>query len=289
MMRALFKNPAIHVLFLGLIVATAILVAKGPPTADASRRVVVTGADLLQQRAAFMRTWQREPTAEELRGALEQHIRQEVLYREALARGYDRDDLVVRRAMQQKMEFLAASQALQEPPTEEEIEAFFALRRERYRLPAVLTFAQVYLSPDRRGAAAEQDAIDLLARLRSEEPEVVDLVSWGDPIMLEPFYARRSEQDVSAAFGDVFAEAVVRLPIGSWEGPVSSGYGLHLVKIVEREESRIPDWLEVAGRVISDMEFEAKASARDQLYQEIAQSYEVVLDRQVRQFLESAG
>jgi hypothetical protein len=289
MMRALFKNPAIHVLFLGLIVATAILVAKGPPTADASRRVVVTGADLLQQRAAFMRTWQREPTAEELRGALEQHIRQEVLYREALARGYDRDDLVVRRAMQQKMEFLAASQALEEPPTEEEIEAFFALRRERYRLPAVLTFAQVYLSPDRRGAAAEQDAIDLLARLRSEEPEVVDLVSWGDPIMLEPFYARRSEQDVSAAFGDVFAEAVVRLPIGSWEGPVSSGYGLHLVKIVEREESRIPDWLEVAGRVISDMEFEAKASARDQLYQEIAQSYEVVLDRQVRQFLESAG
>ncbi len=43
-------------------------------------------------------------------GALEQHIRQEVLYREALARGYDRDDLVVRRAMQRKMEFLAASQ-----------------------------------------------------------------------------------------------------------------------------------------------------------------------------------
>ena len=89
-------------------------------------------ATVLQLRAGFMRTWQREPTAEELRGALEQHIRQEVLYREALARGYDRDDQVVRRAMQQKMEFLAASQALQEPPTEEEIEAFFSLRQERY-------------------------------------------------------------------------------------------------------------------------------------------------------------
>jgi hypothetical protein len=287
-MRDLFKKPAVHVVLLGLIVAAAILIAKGPPSADASRRVVVTGADLLQQRAAFMRTWQREPTAEELRGALEQHIRQEVLYREALARGYDRDDLVVRRAMQQKMEFLAASQALQEPPSEEEIEAFFALRRERYRLSAVLTFAQVYLSPDRRGAAAEQDAIDLLARLRSEEPEAVDLAAWGDPIMLETFYSRRSEQDVSAAFGDVFAEAVVRLPVGSWEGPVSSGYGLHLVKVIERDESRIPDWREVAGRVVSDMEFEAKASARDQLYQEVAQSYEVVLDSRVREFLESA-
>jgi len=287
-MRELFKKPAVHIVILGLIVAAAILIAKGPPTTDASRRVVVTGADLLQQRAAFMRTWQREPTPEELRSALEQHIRQEVLYREALAREYDRDDLVVRRAMQQKMEFLAASQALQEPPTEEEIEAFFALRQERYRLPAVLSFSQIYLSPDKRGVGAEQAAIDLLAQLRAEDPDARDLASYGDTIMLETSYAGQSEREVSAAFGELFAEAVVRLPVGEWQGPVSSGYGLHLVKVVEREESRLPEWREVVGRVIGDMEFEAKASAKDQLYQEIAQNYEVVLDGQVRGFLESA-
>jgi parvulin-like peptidyl-prolyl isomerase len=287
-MRELFNRPAVHVILLGVMVAAAILIAKGPPTTDASRRVVITGADLLQQRAAFMRTWQREPTAEELRGVLEQHIRQEVLYREALAREYDRDDLVVRRAMQQKMEFLAASQALQEPPTEEEIEAFFALRQERYRLPAVLSFSQIYLSPDKRGVGAEQAAIDLLAQLRAEDPDAHDLASYGDAIMLETSYAGQSEREVSAAFGELFAEAVVRLPVGEWQGPVSSGYGLHLVKVVEREESRIPEWREVAGRVIGDMEFEAKASAKDQLYQEIAQNYEVFLDGEVRAFLELA-
>ena len=288
-MRELFKKPSVHIFILGLIVAAAILIAKGPPVTDASKRVVITGADLLQQRAAFMRTWQREPTADELRGALEQHIRQEVLYREALARDYDRDDLVVRRAMQQKMEFLAASQALQEPPTEEEIEAFFALRKERYRLPAILSFEQVYLSADQRGAGVEQAAIDLLARLRSEEPEGNDLASYGDAIMLETSYAGQSEREVSATFGEIFGEAVVRLPVGEWQGPVSSGYGLHLVKVNEREESRLPEWREVAGRVISDMEFEAKASAKDQLYQEIAQNYEVFLDNEVRVLLESAG
>jgi hypothetical protein len=288
-MRELFKKPALHIVILGLIVAAAILIAKGPPTADASRRVVVTGADLLQQRAAFMRTWQREPTADELRGALKQHIRQEVLYREALAREYDRDDLVVRRAMQQKMEFLAASQAMQEPPTEEEIEAFFALRRERYRLPAVLSFSQIYLSADRRGAGVEQAAIDLLARLRSDEPMADDLMSYGDAIMLDTTYLEQTEREVSATFGEIFGEAVVRLPVGEWQGPVSSGYGLHLVKVTERQESRLPEWREVAGRVVSDMEFEARASAKDQLYQEIAQNYEVFLDNDVRAFLESAG
>jgi parvulin-like peptidyl-prolyl isomerase len=288
-MRDLVKKPAVHVVLLGLIIAVAILLAKGPPVMDVSKRVVITGADLLQQRAAFMRTWQREPTAEELRGVLEQHIRQEVLYREALARGYDRDDLVVRRAMQQKMEFLAASQALQEPPSEEEIEAFFALRKERYRLPAVLSFNQVYLSADQRGAGVEQAAIDLLARLRSEDPEPEELTSWGDAIMLDTSYFNQSERQVAASFGEVFAEALVRLPVGEWQGPVSSGYGLHLVQVVEREASRIPEWREVVGRVISDMEFEAKAAARDQLYQEIAQNYEVFLDNEVREFLESAG
>jgi hypothetical protein len=273
---------------LGLIVAAAVLIARGPTTGDESHRVVITGGDILQLRAAFMRTWQREPTAEELRGALEQHIRQEVLYREALARGYDRDDMVVRRAMQQKMEFLAASQALREPPTEDEIEAFFALRRERYALPAVVTFAQVYVSPDRRGADAEEDATALLERLRRDDPEPAGLVEWGDPIMLEPFFSGRTQQDVSAAFGADFARALLALPVGRWEGPVSSGYGLHLVKVFDREDPRIPDWREVSGRVISDMEFEARASSRDQLYQEIAQNYEIVFDAQVRDLLSAA-
>jgi hypothetical protein len=210
-MRDFFRKPAVHVLILGLIVAAVILIAKGPPTGDAARRVVITGGDVLQLRAGFMRTWQREPTPEELRGALEQHIRQEVLYREALARGYDRDDQVVRRAMQQKMEFLAASQALQEPPSEEEVEAFFSLRQDRYTLPAALTFAQVYVSPDRRGADVEVDAQELLERLRREDPDPAELLAWGDPIMLETYYSDRSEADVSGTFGGEFADALLAL------------------------------------------------------------------------------
>jgi hypothetical protein len=234
-----------------------------------------------------MRTWQREPTATELRGALEQHIRQEILYREALARGYDRDDLVVRRAMQQKMEFLAASQALQEPPSDEEIEAFFSLRQERYRLPAIVSFAQVYVSPDRRGAGAERYATELLARLRTEDPEPSSLASWGDPIMLDSSYAGVTEREVGATFGGDFSTAVVAQETGRWEGPLRSGYGLHLVKVERREDSRIPDWSEIRARIVNDMEFEAKASARDQLYQEIAQNYEVVLDGTARGVLGS--
>jgi len=287
-MTDLLRKPVVHVLFLGLIVAAAILLTKGPRTEDEARRVVITGGDILQLRAAFMRTWQREPMPEELRGALEQHIRQEVLYREALARGYDRDDMVVRRAMQQKMEFLAASQALREPPTEDEIEAFYALRQERYRLPAVVTFTQVYVSADKRRDGAVRFAEELLQRLRQEDPETAELSAWGDPIMLPSVVVDRDEPEVARDFGGDFAATVVAMEPGSWQGPIRSGYGLHLVKVEKREDPRVPDWREVGSRVISDMEFEAKASSRDQLYQEIAQNYEIVFDSQVRDLLSAA-
>ena len=285
----ILRHPATHIVILGFVVAAAILIAKGPPTGDEARRVVVTGADVMQLQAGFYRTWQREPTAAELRGELEKFIRQEVLYREALARGYDRDDLVVRRAMQQKMEFLASSQAMREPPTDEEVEAYFALRQERYRLPAVVSFAQVYVSSDRRGAAASQDAEEILARLRLDDPDLEALDSWGDSIMLPTLVSGQTEPEIRSTFGEDFAVSVVAQEIGEWEGPVASGYGLHLVKVISRQDSRIPEPKEVSARIVGDMEYEARNAAKEQLYQEIAQNYQVMLDRPVREVLEAAA
>jgi len=282
------RHPFTHIVLLGLLVAAAVLIAKGPPTGDVAKRVVVTGSDVLQLRAGFVRTWQRQPTPAELRGELERFVRQEILYREALARGYDRDDLVVRRAMQQKMEFLAAAQGTQEPPTEEEIEAFFALRRERYRLPAVVSFGQVYVSPDAHVDPA-QVASELRGRLERDDPAPEALIEYGDAIMLPPTFRSQTEQDVRSTFGEDFAAAVVELEPGSWQGPVRSGYGLHLVKVTELEPSRIPEWREVAARVVGDMEYEARNASKEQLYQEIAQNYQVVMDAEVRDLLESAS
>jgi hypothetical protein len=248
--------------------------------------VVVTANDLAQLRVAFMRTWQREPTQRELRGELEKFIREEVLYREALARGYDRDDVVVRRAMQQKMEFLGQSQVA-EPPSDEEVQAYFALRREKYRTPAVISFSQVYFNVDKREGRAERDAIEALAEIRRTGPQVVELDRWGDPVMLQSFYPDQTEQDVAATFGEPFATAVLELEVGRWEGPVQSGYGLHLVQITRRQESRLPEWNEVRSRVVTDMEYEARNAAKEQLFQEIAQLYQVLFDSDVRALMES--
>ena len=251
MRKKVLQSSLLHVFVLGLLLGVALLIAKGPPTAgNEARRVVITENDLAQLRVAFMRTWQREPTDVELRGELEKFIREEVLYREALARGYDRDDIVVRRAMQRKMEFLGQAQATAAPPSDDQIQAYFALRREKYRTPAVVSFSQVYFNPDTREGRSERDAIEALDEIRRADPDVAELTHWGDPVMLQSAYSDQTEQDVASTFGEEFAAAILALDVGTWEGPVRSGYGLHLVRITRKQESRIPEWTEVRSRVV---------------------------------------
>jgi hypothetical protein len=225
----------------------------------------------------------------ELRGELEKFIREEVLYREALARGYDRDDIVVRRAMQRKMEFLGQAQVGGEQPTDEEIQAYFSLRGERYRIPTVMSFRQLYFSTESRKDRAEQDARETLEELRRVDPDVSQLTRWGDAVMLQSYYADQTEQAISALFGEEFTNAIMNLEPGQWEGPIPSGYGLHLVRIDRREDSRIPEWTEVRGRVVTDMEYEARNAAKEQLFQEIAQQYQVIFDNDVRALVEGAN
>jgi hypothetical protein len=163
-------------------------------------------------------------------------------------------------------------------PTAEEIEAYFELRSERYRIPATLSLVQIYLNRDRRGDTIDQDAKQLLARLIEENPPLEAVAELGDSLMLPTTVTNVSEDELTRTFGESFREAVVSLPVGQWQGPVESGYGLHLVNIMRRQESRIPDWTEVRDRIVTDLMYEGRQAAEDQFYAEVLPRYQVVYE-----------
>jgi hypothetical protein len=286
--RNVLQTPIVNIIVLGALLGVALVFVKGPPTSREDRyRVVITASDLDQLRGAWIRRWQREPTLLEFRGILEDHIREEVLYREAVARGYDRDDVVVRRAMQRKMEFLGETVVERAEITDEEIRAYFSLRTERYRVPPMVSFVHVYFSTDARGERAEADAQAALAELRNQDPALSELGAWGDRFMLHSQYVQQSEQNLRLVFGRDFAAEVIAFEPGVWRGPVLSGYGLHLVRVSDRTESYVPELSAVKERVRTDMEFEARNAAKEQLYQEVLRQYQVVLDEDVHAILEA--
>ena len=160
-------RTALHFLAFGVLIGLMLMLVKGPPGEKKdAKRIVITTADIAQVKAKYERLWRRPPTQMELRSALEQHVRDEVLYREALGRGLDRGDPTVRLAMIRKITMLGSAQADAGSADDEEIQAYFALRKERYRIPALLSFAQIYLSPDKRGDRASTDAEQILAAVR---------------------------------------------------------------------------------------------------------------------------
>lgn len=271
----------------GLLLALVILLAKGPPVeSEDIARVTFTEADLAHVYAAFERTWRRPPTVVELRKAFDRYVRDEVLYREALARNLDRNDRIVKMSLVRKITMLGTAPAQATEPTDAELIAYFELRTERYRVSASFDLMQIYLSPDKHGEQIGTVAAGLLAKLNEQDPTPDELAELGDMLMLPSIVEGKSEEELSGTFGAVFRDAAISLPVGKWEGPVESGFGLHLVKITHREQSRIPDWTEVRDRIVADMKFEGRKAAENQLYAEILPRYQVVYSEVVSALLE---
>jgi len=230
-MKRLLREPLVHFVMLGalLFALDAGLRPAATPGAAASTEIVVNEARIANLAQNFRRTWQRPPTREELDGLVESFVKEEVMVREALALGLDRDDAIIRRRLQQKIEFVSEQAAASAPPTDEELAGYLAAHADAFRTEPRVSFAQVYLDPRRRGAALEADARRLLDGLNGGREDAARV---GDRLqLLEPRYEDAPQAEVARLFGAEFAAAVVGQPAGRWVGPIGSGYGAHLVRV----------------------------------------------------------
>jgi hypothetical protein len=231
MVKLLLREPLMHFLLLGLALF-ALDAWLRPTTSVATRSEIVVGEARIRNLAQnFRRTWQRPPSREELDGLVESHIREEVMVREALALGLDRDDAIIRRRLQQKLEFVSEEAAALARPTDEELNTYLKANPDAFRQEPRATFVQIYLDPRKRAAGVQADAKRLLGTLNRAGPSP-DLAKVGDSLMLlESHYENASQADLARLFGAEFAESLVKQPVGEWVGPIASGYGLHLVRV----------------------------------------------------------
>lgn len=275
-MKSLLREPLVHFLLLGagLFALWSVL---GEPSSR-NDRVVVTEGHVARLIEGFSRTWQRPPTQPELSGLIEDHIKEEILYREALEMGLDRDDTIIRRRLRQKMEFLTEDLAAQNDPADEELEAYLAEHAERFRIEGPLNLAQVYVSIDQRGEKAVDDAKALLARLNRDPEANGDIALLGDRLPLPSEFESTTRTEFSRMFGQVFAEGLSQLPVGRWSGPVESGFGLHLVLVRSRSEDRMPALAEVREAVTRDWRVRVREETNDEMFRLLREKYRVVVE-----------
>lgn len=284
------REPLLHFLLIGaaLFVAYSALNPGSFEQTDLNR-IELTTDDLKLMEVGWVSQWKRPPTPQEMERLIESRVREEVLYREALAMGLDQNDTIVKRRMAQKMEFLAEDLSDLREPERAELEAWFKQNSNRFARPPRATFRHIYFSPDRRGERAQADAAEILAQLRSTSSELPEAASRGDPFMFQDAYADRTPDQVANVFGLKFTEALFKLAPGKWQGPVESGLGWHLVLVQQIAPGRVPDFAEVEPEARDAWVMDQRAEFKSKAYDMMRAGYEVVLPTDYRVSSSEAG
>jgi parvulin-like peptidyl-prolyl isomerase len=273
--KRLLKEPLAHFVVLGaLLFAGYGLLNRGDKPGPG--RIVVTQGRIENLRATFSRVWQRPPSPAELHGLIQNYIREEVLAREAMALGLDRDDTVIRR-LRQKVEFAANDLTAQAEPGEAELAEFLAKHPDLFRVEPRFTFRQVYLNADRRGDALKQNAERLLAELNRPGKEA-DFQKLGDATLLSPEFADVPADEVTREFGEEFKRQLTQLPGGRWIGPLTSGFGAHLVRVDERKPGRTPELSEIRAQVAREWVDALRREDSERFFQNLLKRYAVTIN-----------
>jgi hypothetical protein len=272
------REPLLQFLVVGVLLFGAWKLVQ-PDSFDRgpTNRIVLTDADVRQLATTWSMAGRAPPSPEQMQRLVEDRVREEVLYREALALGLDKDDTIVKRQLARKMEFLAEDVSKLEEPKPGELRAWYEKHKGRFALPPRISFRHVYFSPDHRGAMVRADAERALSQLAGKPMDAPGIATAGDPFMFQQYYGDRPYDDFARQFGPPFARALVELKPGAWAGPIASGYGWHVVFVESLTPQRTPDYEEIESDIKTAWVEDRRNAVRAQMYEAMRARYEVVL------------
>jgi len=274
----LFKEPLIQFLIIGAAIYGAYALF-GSPEEDYRDNIILVDSNRINAMISEWESrWQRPPTRQEIDGLIGQYIKEDVLYRQAVAMGLNEDDPITRRRMAQKLEFLTSDLAQMQEPAEGELETYFDENEAAYRDPDRISFSHIFIDPDARGDATLDDADQLLAQLKTEGEPTEEMLQRGDRFMLQNYFAAATELDIRRQLGSGFAESVLALEPGQWHGPVLSGYGVHLVYVFAYQEAPAPQFEVVRERVLEDWHTVKREEFNQQFLKSLKERFEIIVD-----------
>ena len=275
-MKKWLREPLLHFLLIG---AGLFLLygLQNDGYVSENNRIVISKGNIDRLIALWEKKRQRPPTQIELERMIEQQIREEVLYREALAMGLGENDVIVRKRLAQKIDFITTDIAAMAEPGDKQIVDFFNLNQDKFEKPGALTFEHIYFNRDKRGDKTEADAQALLDKLKQSDV-VLDVSLAGDSFMMGQQYEQIEKQGVTRLFGKGFSKDLFELKTNSWQGPVNSSYGIHLVYISNKNAAQSVELNSVRDKVISEWRAEQRQIQNETLYRKLRERYDVVIE-----------
>lgn len=275
-LMGLLRQPLVQFVLIGAVIFAAWRLAN-PEAETAPTEIRVGASELKWLHDTWVGQFGHAPDAAEMASAVRGYVDEEMRYREGLALGLDADDTIVRRRLAQKYDFMLGAEAGDLIPTEAQLQAFLRKHAERYRLPAKTSFCQVWFGDQAAGLAAAQAALAALPPDMRASPDA--RLAGREGLPFARCYTAAVPVDVSRDFGVNFATVVDhRLPVGTWQGPVESGYGFHLVLITRREPGPPGTLANARPQLEADWRAQAAVSAKARQEADLRRRYKVTVD-----------
>ncbi len=284
------KDPLTHFLLLGAALFVVYGWIGNDPDGSGERSpnepVRITDQDVAWLSENWSRQWHRPPTREELRGLVTSLVKEELLAREAREMGLEVNDTIIRRRLAQKLEFLIDDTSIAVQPTDAELEALLAASPDRFRSDPRVTFEHLYFSRDRRADALgdAKSALELL-----EPSASLDSIEVGDPMLMDAVVSDAEQRIVAREFGDDFAAAVVVLEPGVWSGPIESGLGIHLVRLIEVTPGDVPPFDRIRDGVLDAWRAARRVEENDRYLALLVEKYGIEADATVEALIGDLG
>ena len=211
MLKRLIAEPLVQFLVVGAGVMVAYWLVNRASQSDAERQIVVSAQQIKHLETMFQRTWQRQPTEEELNNLVDDFVLGEIYFRQAVALRLDRDDAIIRRRLRQKLEFFVDDASSYFEPTEEDLAAYLKAHAEKFQVSPTYTFEQLYFNPDKLGADPKQNLAKKLEELR--EGNTVE----GHVSLLTESFSGVSRPQIDRTFGTGFSQHLDDLVVGQWD------------------------------------------------------------------------
>lgn len=269
-MKKLLKEPLLHFMLLGVLIFALYGIVNKEN--DSESVIMIDDYDMDNIIASWEMQWKRLPTDQELKSLVDQNIRQEIFYQEALKMNLDHNDEIIKRRLAQKMQFLSNDLATLNEPSDEELKKFYDANFEDYLTPAEYSFYQIILSPDYR-KDPKKDAEQILSEFANGSFE--EMKTKGDPLPFPYFFENTDVDEINRQLGMKFSNALKTTKTKIWTGPILSGFGYHLVYLVDKTGPQIPDFNTVKENLLRDLEYENQKNLNNQIFKELKKNYEI--------------
>ena len=272
-MNKLLKEPFFHFIVIGI----ALFLLYGLVNKDTNTKntIIINDFDLENIVSSFEMQWKRNPTEQELQNIINQNIRQEVFYQEALNMNLDHNDEIIKRRLSQKMQFLSNDIAAMIEPTDEVLKDYYKEHANKYLTPTSYSLYQITFSPDKR-TDNYKDAEETLKQFPNATFD--EMKNWGDTLPFSYYFEDINANELGLQLGSKFPTAIEGQELNKWVGPIPSGFGYHLVYITHKASPQLPDFDLIKKDIIRDYEYDNQKEINELIYKELKKKYNIEID-----------